>query len=191
MERTCREHKRECRPTLWKHQIQIRFWLIDSRTIWGTRELETQATGLIAFLHVRQLHNLGHSRARNSSVRPSYVFCRPTVTQSESLESWKLKPQTRLQFCPFDSLVNLPTKMLEAQAIRYFFIVSEKRLPANICSPRTCPNICSANTEYEHDKHGEHMFITFLSYMYISIHSVQSNVNENVPDVLWTMRYIV
>ncbi len=69
----------------------------------NTRELETQAPGPLTFSAMQQLHDLKHSRAENSSARHGYHFRHATVTQSEALESWKLKRRARLRFLPRDS----------------------------------------------------------------------------------------
>ena len=143
-------------------------------------------TGLVAFLHVRQSHNLRPSRARNSSVRPSYVFCRSTVTQSEALENWELKPQTRLQFCPFDSLVNLSTPMLEAQAIHHFLIVLKKTtsrehmFPANMSEHMFREHLIQTLRTwrtYVHEATKIYIYI-YIHIIYICIYRTSANISN-------------
>ncbi len=56
-----------------------------------------QAPTHAAISAVRQLHDLSHLRAGNSSARPGHDFGPVTVPRSEPLEIWKLKHQTWLQ----------------------------------------------------------------------------------------------
>ena len=94
-------------------------------------------------------------------MRPHYVFGCSTVTRSEALHSWKLKPQAWLPFGPFDSYTILSTRELKSQArgpltfccVRQLHDLKHSRAGTQAPSPVACLAVRQFH-KYKHSNAG-------------------------------------